>query len=429
MISCGARTYIEVQGRNVPGYGTLGLLREAALLAHSPKTGCNGHRMQQLEEILFVIPKDHEDTPYDITPEKCKVRWGTQALYTSESKRDLLSSCTESPHYDELEGMEQSTSKTNSHIVEQAVISALSLQHNTETSHESPAHMPMINISHLQNYLGREYAQVPRQRQHQPQMQQSNITSENRSTPVVSAFASPVTLNTQRQPTLRRRRLLHTEELSSDDRPKQKSGQTSAKVDAEGQTDEHKRTLLNEVTKNMTHKERQVLALLAGDVQRKHNARDAYIMTGAFTRSLPSLLEETATAYSGTRGISHKELLAHHSRAVAIMFIEANARITSLLHVGVQAKEVFAMVVDTIMQMLPEILITLISLLLKIPLTWLISMVLSASMPFALIPTKLPFNLNFPGIQFKYGQGRNVTAISLLIRHASKRLRLQTPRL
>ena len=464
IIECGAasatRVYVEAWEQDGVDFGATGLLREAALLARSPQRACHStaaKEVQALEEMLLLVPSEDEGTDgvHGHSWEGCHVRWDGQTLHTSESVTwPAGSDCAQ---------MDYATSPSSespppppppplpppppppappaagpaaarlpytrklpdatviSRVLEQAVLSAFALQHGDHTGHGTHDHAPTINVSHLQAFLDREY-QVRRDLRQEGEEEGEeevegaeeypdlvelarrtpNITIDTVTSSSPAAFTPQAATDHRRTTSaLRRRHLLQTKRTATAKILGKARAPLATTTETSSTHTREKR--LMDITGDMSHKERQTLALLAGDVQRKHNARDAYLMTGAFSRSLPSLLEETALSFSGTHDMSHNELLAHHSRAVAVMFIEANARVTSLLNVGVQAKEVFAMVVDKIMQMLPEILIILISLLLKIPLTWLISMVLSASMPFALISPKFSFNLKFPGVKFKYG--------------------------
>eukprot|EP00946_MAST-07B_sp_MAST-7B-sp1_P004238 g4238.t1 len=69
-----------------------------------------------------------------------------------------------------------------------------------------------------------------------------------------------------------------------------------------------------------------------------------------------------------------------------LSFIEVNSKVEALVSAGVGVKEIFAMVVDAIANMMPEIITQLISSLIKIPLVTLIGQLLSALLPDALVP-------------------------------------------
>ena len=73
-------------------------------------------------------------------------------------------------------------------------------------------------------------------------------------------------------------------------------------------------------------------------------------------------------------------------RDIWMTFIETNMKIKTMADAGVQTKELYAMVVDKIGNLMPEILTQLISSLIKIPLVTLIGQLLSALLPDALMP-------------------------------------------
>ena len=399
-IQCKAgKRYVDAWGLEGDRLGTAELLQKVTLLVRTPEKRCyrtSSHKLQMLQEVFLIVPTD-QTPPGKIEADReeswqgCHVLWDEHILHSANTmpKKLQMSDCT---------ALESNTSKHTSlvsNVLNTAAMSAYISQHHLSKKSIKNSHSPSINMSHLSSHLDREYGKFRHEMKSEDDLQSRGATHEH--------FTSIPDAK------VRHRRHLLEHKYSS------------KKTNSE-EPDDLRMESVN-ATSHMTHEERQTLALLASDVQRKHNARDAYIMTGAFTRSLPTLIDKTVDSFAlssgrysdvksedsnnpdteGSSFMNKKELVAHHSRAVAIMLIEANARVTNLLNIGVQAKEVFAMVVDKIMQMLPEILIILISLLLKEPLTWLLSMVLSASMPFSLVPTALPFSLNFPGIKFKYG--------------------------
>jgi hypothetical protein len=84
-------------------------------------------------------------------------------------------------------------------------------------------------------------------------------------------------------------------------------------------------------------------------------------------------------------GVEHIQSVPSLRRAV-LSFIEVNAKVEALASAGVGVKEIFAMVVDAIGNMMPEIITQLISSLIKIPLVTLIGQLLAALLPDALVP-------------------------------------------
>ena len=83
-------------------------------------------------------------------------------------------------------------------------------------------------------------------------------------------------------------------------------------------------------------------------------------------------------------GVEHIQI--GEIRRTWLSFIETNSKVNALATAGVRAKEVYAMIVDNIGNMMPEIITQLISMLIKIPLVTLIGQLLSALLPDALVP-------------------------------------------
>ena len=90
---------------------------------------------------------------------------------------------------------------------------------------------------------------------------------------------------------------------------------------------------------------------------------------------------ESPTGFS----VNHVQSVPAFRRAM-LSFIQVNSKIEALATAGVGVKEIYAMVVDAIANMLPEIITQLISSLIKIPLVTLIGQLLSALLPDALVP-------------------------------------------
>ena len=75
-----------------------------------------------------------------------------------------------------------------------------------------------------------------------------------------------------------------------------------------------------------------------------------------------------------------------HARQLFLSFIETNMKISALASAGVQTKEIYAMVVDKVGNLMPEIITQMISKLIKIPMVTLIGQLLSALLPNTLVP-------------------------------------------
>jgi len=98
----------------------------------------------------------------------------------------------------------------------------------------------------------------------------------------------------------------------------------------------------------------------------------------------PTIPTNTSTASPTKFGVQH--IQSKPVRDVWMSFIQTNMKVQEMADAGVQAKELYAMVVDKIGNEMPEILTQLISSLIKIPLVTLIGQLLSALLPDALVP-------------------------------------------
>ena len=103
--------------------------------------------------------------------------------------------------------------------------------------------------------------------------------------------------------------------------------------------------------------------------------------TASSSSTTPLTAKPTKHAVFGVQHIQPEPM-----RRTWLSFIETNMKVAELLSVGVQTKELFAMVVDKMGNEMPEILTQLISSLIKIPLVTLVGQLLSALLPDALLP-------------------------------------------
>ncbi|KAA0148994.1 hypothetical protein FNF29_06285 [Cafeteria roenbergensis] len=85
-----------------------------------------------------------------------------------------------------------------------------------------------------------------------------------------------------------------------------------------------------------------------------------------------------------------------HAAALAGMLLETDAAVRGLLSAGVTAKEAFACIVDSIMNVAPEILVQIIVNVVRQPFADLMSIIMSLVVPPILTPVSLP-KLSFPG--------------------------------
>ena len=119
----------------------------------------------------------------------------------------------------------------------------------------------------------------------------------------------------------------------------------------------------------------------ANDVAKEKEHTNTASSSSTTSSTTSSTAKPTKHAVFGVQHIQPEPM-----RRTWLSFIETNMKVAELLSVGVQTKELFAMVVDKMGNEMPEILTQLISSLIKIPLVTLVGQLLSALLPDALLP-------------------------------------------
>ena len=101
-----------------------------------------------------------------------------------------------------------------------------------------------------------------------------------------------------------------------------------------------------------------------------------------------STSEEHDTNEAEKRAVHHRRVTAANARKVLLGLIETHAQVENALLQGVRSKEVFGMIIDTIMNMMPEIIVQIIIAVLAPLLGQLIGMILSCILPPLLVPSE-----------------------------------------